>query len=81
MASLVFTWEHLWEFHKSSDAEIKARLENEVIGDGWLYRQTSKDQIEILKSAPIEFIQTIAKELKPDTQIRFGINPYRERCK
>lgn len=75
--ALQFTWEALWSFHDAlEDQELKDFLQEEVVGHGWLYRQSAKEQKKVLTGAPQEFLKRIAKNLKPELQIEMGINPY-----
>ena len=74
---LTFEWEDLWTYHECiEDDEIKRALEVEVIGEGWLFRQSEKQQTHILEHAPESFIKPIASQLKPRVAIRYGHNPF-----
>lgn len=78
--SLQFTWEDLWAYHATIvESEIKAHLEEEVVGQDWLYRQSAKEQKKILQAAPREFVDRIASSLRPEVQIELGMNPYLKR--
>ena len=75
--ALRFDWPDLWDYHHSiEDPEIKAHLEDEVVGDGWLFHRSAKEQARVLSGAPEEFVKRIAKKLKPEVQINLGFNPY-----
>lgn len=75
--ALQFSWEALWSYYQSiEDPEIKAFLEGQVVGEGWLSRQSAKEQSNVLKHAPEHFVKRIAKTLKPEVQIDLGLNPY-----
>ena len=78
--ALQFNWEEVWAYHEAIEDEvIKAALEEEVVGSGWLYRQTLKVQRSVLTHAPIEFVKKIASNLKPEIQIEMGLNPFSRR--
>lgn len=78
--SLQFSWSELWSYHDALlDAALKAHLQEEIIGDGWLYRQSAKAQEQILKDAPRDFVERIMGKLKPETMIKMGFNPYLRR--
>ena len=78
--SLQFSWDELWSYHDAlADAALKTHLQEEIIGEGWLYRQPAKTQKLILAQAPPEFIQSIVSELKPEVAIELGFNPYIKR--
>lgn len=75
--SLQFSWSELWEYHDAlEDPALKAHLEDEVVGNGWLYRQSSKAQERVLEHAPKDFIERIASALKPEVAIKLGFNPF-----
>lgn len=76
--SLTFDYPDFWAFHARMPQSIKAQLEVELIGDGWLFGQSAKEQTKILKDAPQEFVQKIAGQLKPEVQIQYGRNPFLE---
>jgi hypothetical protein len=72
-----FTWSHLWAFyHDIESDEIKASIEEEVIGRDWLYRQPAKEQFDVLADAPQHFIKRVVAGLRPDVQMRLGYDPY-----
>jgi hypothetical protein len=76
--TLVFGWDELWSYHDAlADPILKAHLQQEVVGDGWLQRQSAKSQEQILAAAPKEFVEKIVKELRPEVAIKLGLNPYR----
>jgi hypothetical protein len=75
--SLQFSWPELWSYHDALDPILKAHLQKEVVGDGWLQRQSAKSQEQILAAAPKEFVEKIVKELRPEVAIKLGLNPYR----
>ena len=82
MASLQFDWEDVWNFHDALESpDLKAHIEEEVIANGWLYRQTAREQQNVLKHAPESFVKRIASGLKPEVQIAMGINPYASQWK
>ena len=82
MASIQFDWESLWSFYENLESqENKTHIEKEVMADGWLYRQTAREQQNVLKHAPESFIKRIASGLKPEVQIAMGINPYSSQWK
>ena len=74
MANLEFdTW--IWEY-ASQSPDIQEHLEQEIIGGGWLYRQDSKTQKQVMEGAPQSFIERVAPLLKPEIAISLGFNPY-----
>lgn len=76
MTSLTFTWADAWNYYEQADNEIKQALEQEVIGEGWLFAQTEKTQTEVLRDAPKDFLKSIASRLRPETCLKLKINPY-----
>lgn len=76
MASLPFTWTDAWNYYEQADNEIKQALEQEVIGEGWLFAQTEKTQTEVLRDAPKAFLKSVASRLRPETCLKLKINPY-----
>lgn len=73
---LQFDWENLWAFHEGAMPDIQEHIENEVIGGGWLFRQSAKDQKRILAHAPETFVKQVASRLKPELATELGHNPY-----
>jgi hypothetical protein len=75
--TLQFSWDEIWSYHDAlADPQLKAHLQQEVLGDGWLQRQSAKSQEQILAAAPQEFVESIVKELRPEVAIKLGLNPY-----
>lgn len=74
---LQFSWTDLWAYYEAiEDPKLKDHLEEEVIGQGWLYRQSAKEQKKVLTGAPESFVKRVAKNLRPEVQIDLGFNPY-----
>lgn len=67
--------EWAWQY-ASQSPEIQAHLEKEIIGEGWLFRQPAKEQLQVLEGAPKRFIESVVHGLKPEAAIRLGFNPY-----
>lgn len=71
------TW--VWQWAECQPDYIKAALEKEIVGDGWLFRQPAKEQVKILTGAPKEFVQSIVKQIKQEAAITLGYNPFNTR--
>lgn len=79
---LQFTWEALWSFHESLESqELKDFLQDEVVGQGWLYRQPARTQTLVLEHAPDEFVDRIVCNIKPEVAIKLGQNPFLKKNK
>jgi hypothetical protein len=66
----------VWEWAECQSDDIKAHLENEIIGEGWLFRQPANEQVKILTGAPQRFVQSILKQIKAEAAIQLGFNPF-----
>jgi len=76
MASLNFDWDDIWNWYAQASHESQTSLEQEVEKDGWIFRQTTANQISILKNAPSQYLKKIAAKLKPETCLKLKVNPY-----
>lgn len=77
---LQFTWLDYWNYYEAlEDKDLREHLEQEAIGQGWLYRQPVNGQVEVLSHAPKSFVSRISMELKPEAAIKLGFNPFLRR--
>ena len=64
--SVDFSWSYFWSYYQRIGYEsVRQAMKEEILP--WIFHQTTKAQIEVLKDAPKEFIESIKAQLKPDT--------------
>ena len=77
-----YQWIEVWALYDGfQEPHLKEHIEKEILDGDWLYRQSAQEQAKILEHAPKDFVQRIADRLKPEVQIKLGINPYLKETK
>jgi len=63
----MFSWQYFWSFYDKAHPRAKQHVIKELLDDDWLFDLPSEVQIDVLRDAPKEFVNSIEFRLKPDT--------------
>jgi hypothetical protein len=64
---LSFDWSYFWSYYNKIEHEVsRAKMREEVLRDDWLFGIPADAQINVLKTAPVDFIESIQGRLKPE---------------
>lgn len=65
--SVNFNWEYFWSYYQRIGyPQVREKMRQEVLSGTWLFDQPAEAQIEVLKHAPKDFIESVQSQLKPE---------------